>query len=241
MTSPASPPSSPALFCAACGTQLTPGAKFCHRCGAATAAAGSGTGRERTAWIIAGAMGLLALLAVAWRAGTVQPTVPDMGNAGNVGASGASPLAGRAPDISNLTPRERFDRLWERIIRAAEGGDSTTIIQFTPMALGAYAQLDTVDADARYHAAMIRLTIGDFASAEALADTILRQAPGHLFGFVIRGESADRQNQTPALNQSYRDFLAHYDAELRAGRPEYADHTPIIADFRTRAKATLGQ
>ena len=42
-----------------------------------------------------------------------------------------------------MTPRERFDRLFNRIMQAAERGDSAQVERFTPMALGAYHQLDT--------------------------------------------------------------------------------------------------
>jgi hypothetical protein len=168
-----------------------------------------------------------------------------MGNAGNIGAEGGAaavpPLAQRAPDISNMSPRERFDRLWDRVVRAAEAGDSVTVIQFAPMALGAYGMMEDADADARYHAATIHLVIGDFPAALALADTIQADAPGHLLGYIVRGEVADRRNDATALARSYQEFLRHDDAELRAGRVEYAEHKPILDDFRTRAKASLGQ
>ena len=207
----------------------------------ATAGVPGGNG-ERRAWIVAGVTVLVALLAILWRGGAFHPAAPpDMGNVGNVGAAPSTGLAGRAPDISSMSPRERFDRLFERVIRASESGDSVTVLQFAPMALGAYAQLDAVDADARYHAAMIDLAVGDFPGAVALADSIIAGAPGHLFGYLIRGEAADRQNNAAALTASYKDFLDHYDAEMRAGRAEYTEHRPALDDFRTRARASLGR
>ncbi len=230
--------------CAACQSPLSPGARFCHRCGAAAQPGSAAVGRERTAWIVAGAAVVVALLLMVWKIGGTRPAVPDMGNAGNTDAArgpGAASPAGRAPDISGMSPRERFDRLYDRVVKAAEAGDSQTVAQFAPMALGAYELLDTVNADARYHSAMIRLTVGDFPGALALADTIQAGAPGHLFADVVRGETADRQNDTALLSRSYRDFLDHYDRELRAGRIEYEEHRPILDDFRTRAKASLGR
>lgn len=182
------------------------------------------------------------MLAILWRGGAFHPAAPpDMANVGNVGAAPGGGPTGPAPDISSMSPRERFDRLFERVVRASEAGDSVTVVQFAPMALGAYAQLDAVDTDARYHAAMIDLAVRDFPGAEALADTILAGAPGHLFAYLIRGEAADRQNNAAALTRSYQDFLDHYDAEMRAGRVEYAEHRPALDDFRTRAKASLGR
>jgi hypothetical protein len=88
---------------------------------------------------------------------------------------------------------------------------------------------------------MIHLTLGDFPGALALADTIQAGAPGHLFADIVRGETADRKNDTALLSRSYRDFLDHYDRELKAGRAEYEEHRPVLDDFRTRAKASLGR
>jgi double zinc ribbon protein len=228
--------------CAACHASLSPGARFCHRCGAPTRASAPAPGRERAAWVIAGVAALIAIAAVAWRAGgAFRPTVPEMGNAGNAGEAGSPTLATRAPDISAMSPRERFDRLFDRIMRAAESGDSVTVVQFGPMAISAYGMLDSVNIDARYHAAMLHLAMGELPAAAALADSILTEAPGHLFGYVVRGEVAERRNRSAELTASYRDFLAHYDAEMKLGRVEYGEHRPVLDNFRTRARASLGQ
>jgi hypothetical protein len=156
----------------------------------------------------------------------------------NAGAAGTgAPRTGPAPDISNMTPRERFDRLFNRIMQAAERNDSSEVQRFTPMALGAYQQLDNRDIDARYHAAVLHLQVGDFAQASALADTILAQSPGHLFGYVVRGTVAQLQGNQPALTRAYRDFLAHYPAESRAKRVEYLEHQPVIDEFKNQAES----
>lgn len=231
-------PADPGL-CPACRTQLSPGARFCHHCGATLQARSAGNPRERLAWIIAGAAVLLVGVILLWRSGSFRPSAaPEMANAGNAGAGPG--ISGPAPDISKMSPGERFDRLFDRVVRAGENGDSLTVQQFSPMALGAYAMLDSVNSDLRFHAALIHLSVGDVAPALALADTILSATPGHLFGYVIRGEVAERQNDTGALSRSYRDFLAHYDAELKSGKPEYAEHKPILDDFRVRANASGG-
>jgi hypothetical protein len=134
-----------------------------------------------------------------------------------------------------MTPRERFDRLYNRIMQATEEGDSAQVLQFAPMALGAYAQLDTIDPDARYHAAVIRIQLGDAAGARALADTILAQSPGHLFGYMVRGAAAQVTNDTAARARAEQDFLAHYNAEMAAARVEYREHAPVIEEFKGEA------
>jgi hypothetical protein len=160
-----------------------------------------------------------------------------MANTG-AGGPGGGPggATGPAPDISAMTPRERFDRLFNRIMQAAERGDSVEVQRFTPMALGAYQQLESPDADARYHAAVIHLGVGDVAPALALADTILRESPGHLFGYVIRGTAARFQQNRAAQTRADRDFLAHYNTEMGSKRVEYLEHRPALEEFRSEAE-----
>jgi hypothetical protein len=145
-------------------------------------------------------------------------------------------LGGRAPDISGMTPRERFDRLFNRIMQAAERGDSLEVRRFIPMALGAYQQLDDRDLDARYHAAVLHLEVGDFAPAYALADTILEESPHHLFGYLIRGTAAGLQGDTAARARAERDFLTNYRAEMAANRVEYLEHKQVIEEFSKEAE-----
>ena len=166
---------------------------------------------------------------------------PDAPFASGVGADGES--GGTPPDISSMTPRERFDRLFNRIMRSAEQGDGAAVARFAPMALNAYEMLDPadVDADARYHSALIRLHTGDVEGAGALADTILKKQPGHLFGILIRGTIARFRKDQKGLDQSYTEFLTHYDAEMKAKRPEYAEHPRALDEFLKAARAARGQ
>jgi hypothetical protein len=153
----------------------------------------------------------------------------------------AAEPSGAPPDISNMSPRERFDRLYNRIMTAAQSGDEATVTRFTPMAFMAYAQLDTIDADARYHAALLRVHTGDVEAAGALADTILADTPGHLFGYIVRGTVARFRKDDKALDRAYSDFLKHYDAETKAGRPEYQEHQRSLDDFRQAARKAGGE
>ncbi|MGE0355044.1 MAG: zinc ribbon domain-containing protein [Gemmatimonadales bacterium] len=221
--------------CGACGAGLTPGARFCHRCGEP---AGGSVSRhdERVAWTIASVVGLALIGAIGWYLvrGTPAAAVPDMANPG--GGGGAPALSTQASDISQMTRREQFDRLYDRISQAAAAGDTAEVRLFTPMALGAYALLDTFDTDARFHAALLDYNIGDFGAALALADTIAAASPGHLFVPMIRAMVAEAQGNATALKQADSTFLADYAAERRTGRQEYADHGQAIEDFRKAAE-----
>ena len=245
---PACGASASGKFCSACGASLEPRscvrcraslgaqARFCHRCGHPVGAEVSGSGSERSAWIFAATMSALLVGVIIYNVVTEQPAprIPDMANVG-AAAGDTTARAGAAPDISQLTPRERFDRLFNRVMQAADQGDTAQVQRFSPMALGAYAQLDTVDVDARYHAAVIRLQTGDIAGAHALADTILEQSPDHLFGYLVRGTAATLADDPGARTQAEREFLRRYDREIAAGRPEYRDHAPVLEEFRREA------
>ncbi len=152
-------------------------------------------------WVLTGALGagVIALLLIFLTRGAPAPAAEVAASApfaGGAAAGGEAP-----PDISNMSPRERFDRLYNRIMTAAENGDEATVTNFTPMALSAYTMLDTVDADARYHVALIKLHTGDIDGATALGDTILATTPGHLFGYIVLGTVARFRKDDAALKQ----------------------------------------
>jgi hypothetical protein len=236
-------------ICAGCRADLSPQARFCHRCGRPVGAARSTSlpARERTAWIVAAGLCVVLLALIVFKViREARPVAaPDMANAGAQSATeevpgggpGGAP-GGTPPDISRMSPRERFDRLFNRVMQAAERGDTAQVVRFTPMALGAYGQLDSIDADARYHAAVLRMQVGDMTGALTLADTILARDPGHLFGYIIRGTVAGLQHDTTRRQQAERDFRTHFAAESAAGRLEYQEHQPVIDEFKQGAKAT---
>ena len=141
-----------------------------------------------------------------------------------------------APDISNMTPREQADRLFERIAQASEQGDTVRVAFFVPMALSAYSRLGQLDNDARYHFGFILLAAGNGAGALAQADSIALSAPKHLFSSILRQSVAD---DATALN-AYSEFLENYDREMAAGRPEYLEHDRLIKAFRTEAREAVG-
>jgi hypothetical protein len=239
----------PARFCPSCGAELSAQARFCHRCGAPAGAA-SGAIRtsnpERTAWLVASVVALALLGVIGWRMikGTSTAPPPSMANAGNVvPPSGANPdpggnlPTGQAPDISQLSPEERFLRLDYRVMTAAAQRDSATVVNFTPMALGAYAQLPAPTLDDRYHAAVLNAQVGRFDEALALADTMLGEVPNHLLARVVQGDVAELTGSSAALASARTAFLEAWDSEITRRREEYADHRDVLDDFRQRAGA----
>lgn len=219
--------------CGRCGTPLR--GRFCTECGAPGAA---GPPRGRIQWLVAGAAAVLALVLVA--VALPEARARAAGEARAVGALNPAGGAAVPPDIGAMTPRERFDRLYARALEAAQSGDEAAAAQFTPMALAAYQMLDSVDADARYHAALLHLHAGRAGPARLLADTILQDAPGHLFGYLVRATAARWERDDAALRAAYREFLAQEPAELARGRPEYDLHRTTLDETARRARETFG-
>jgi hypothetical protein len=222
--------------CASCRAPLSPEARFCAKCG--TPAGGGASARgDRKGWTVAFAVGgalLIGVLAmVVWGGSGATPAASP----GPAAPFASGEAAGTPPDLSAMTPRERFDRLYNRIMRASESGDQQTVTTFTPMALQAYEQLDSVDADARFHLATLKMHTQDAAGAAAIADTLLRENPDHLFGYVIRGNVARLNKDEKALAKAYAEFLARYDKEIAANRIEYTDHKRMLDDFHQSATA----
>lgn len=216
--------------CAGCGTP-SDGA-FCHECGSPLGHQAS-RGANRRAWLVAWILAAAAVAAVA--AGVIRgapaPVVPAM--AGAAGRPKAAPL----PDLGSMSPQERFAALFDRLMRAGAEWDSATVASLSPLAVEAYAQLDSVDADTRFHAGLIAIQIGNFPGAHALADTLEARDPGHLFGPILVGALARLEGDTAAYRQALLDFRSRADAELaRTDRPEYIEHQQLLAEVRQAAE-----
>lgn len=227
------------MICHACGAQLSHTAKFCHKCGAVVATAGATGWRAGFPWAIAGAV-LGALVTVIVMRTTNAPSVADQGSSG--GGGPVAPFAsaggggGRPPDISQMSPQERANRLFNRVMILAEAGKQDSVQFFMPMALGAYGQLPALDADARYHLGLLHLANGDIAAALAQADTIQRVTPSHLFIYILRAHAYQEQGNKAQEQQAYADFLRHEQAELALKRAEYEDHRESLTSFHSEAE-----
>ena len=236
-------------LCAGCGSQLTPGAKFCHRCGTAAGAApvrgesprGAGSALP---WAVAG-IALLALVAmIAGRNFAVRGGSALDGSANalpvpgldDVAAGGAPPPGMRAPDISNMSPQERADRLFDRVMRLAGEGKVDSIGIFAPMAIQAYQMIGTLDADQRYDMGRLAETMGDGVLAAAQADTILAQQPNHLLGLILAMRAAGLNEDEAARRRYEQRFVAAEPQESKRNLPEYQRHRAEIADAIAKAK-----
>ena len=232
-----------ARTCASCGSALGPGARFCHRCGtpvaggaarpAAPAAAPVAMTPGRLPWIAAATIILLTVALIVWRVTGESAPTPAGGGVGATSTAAATP--GAPPDISQMTPMERFIRLNDRIMMAASQGDTATVQTFLPMALSAYAQLPSVDTDARYHAALLHAEAREYITARAIADTILAADPANLIGLALLGTIGELTADAALRSEAQRRFLAAWEAEIGKPKQEYLDHREVLDAFRAGA------
>jgi hypothetical protein len=143
----------------------------------------------------------------------------------------ASQLSGPV-DLSQLSPREAADRLFNRVMQANEAGVRDTATLFGTMALQAYQMLDTLDDDARFHIGLIEMALGNPDGALAQADTIAQGTPTNLFASMLRADASRALGDTAASRAAEQTYLANFDAEMAAGRPGYEHHATWLSTYR---------
>ena len=211
-------------FCSACGVPLATTAKFCHRCGTSTATGsaqsprdGGESGGNILPWSVAG-IALLCLLAFivgqAWRRPAASPPA----------ATSGAP----AVDISRMSPEERADRLFQRVMQYVSQGQTDSVRFFAPMAIQSALALVTLDAHGRYDLGLLAMVSDDAPMARAQADTILKAEPAHLLGLILGMRLAGLRGDSLARRDYANRFLAALGSERARALPEYTDHAPDI-------------
>jgi zinc-ribbon domain len=201
------------MNCQSCGTSLSAGARFCHKCGATTSAppapSNAANWQVGLPWGIAG-VAFGALITVLVMRGSGGPAVGST-------PPGDAPFAGggmvAAPDISQMSPEEQAQRLFDRVMRLQEQGKLDSVQFFLPMALGAYQRLPAMSLNSHFDLGLLELAQGNPAGALAEADTIRQQVPNHLFPFMLRARAAQASNDARALRDAF-----HREATSAGGR-----------------------
>jgi len=250
-----------ALFgvtCSVCQTPLTPGAKFCHSCGAAagaspqrvqpqpavggpaTTATSAVQGRSIVPWVAA----FVAMLAVVIAVAVQQRGAAPAATSANIPLDGSSaaPFAGgatgamRAPDISSMSPRERADRLYDRVMRLASEGKTDSASFFANMAAQAYELLGPLDNDLRYDYGRMAEMSGNLDLARQQSEAILASNPDHLLGIILGARVAQLQKNEPRRRQLLNKLLAVERVELAKAVEEYERHKGDIEAALAEAK-----
>jgi hypothetical protein len=147
--------------------------------------------------------------------GSAAPIAPFAGGSGG---------AVRAPDISALSPRERADRLYDRVMRLASENKTDSATFFASMAVGAYEALAPLDLDLRYDYGRMAEMSGNLALAQSQADSILREAPDHLLGLILAARVAQLKGDTAGQRRYLARMLGAQSTELAKQLEEYERH-----------------
>lgn len=240
-------------FCNQCGAELEGGAKFCNQCGEKVAgggraaaggrrdAAAAVVGGQNLPWWIAGAAMFVVIVVL----GVRMVTPAGTGQAPAAQPQPAAPFAGQAeggtpPDLSQMTPREAADRLFDRVMRYVSANDSAQAQAFLPMALSAYERAQPLDHDGLFHLSLLNRVAGNLDAALANAEQVLADDPNHILALSAAAEAAVEMGRTDDAREYYRHLLEMIDPELERGLPEYVAHQAIMASVRSDAEAFLG-
>ena len=226
----------PPRTCVNCGAPLSAGAQFCHACGAPQRRAASR--QPPLPWLVVG--GLIVVIVVAIVSYSVGRSAGRTAVAG--GATSAEAGMGAAPDISNMSPSEQAERLFELVMTAHEQGNVQRMNQFLPMALQAYEMLGTLNADQHYHVGLMDAISGNVQGALAQVDTIRTTEPDHLLATMLRYSVAQLQGDSAAAQAALRKFNQDYTGEMAKNLPEYGPdlHGRSIESFHTQAQSASG-
>lgn len=237
--------------CTECGAAAEPGARFCTTCGTPMAGAGGVPAQSAPArqgaqsagapaasestmgWWIAGVM-LIALMGV-----VAYPILRQDEVALQPQAQGGGFGDARAVDLSNMTPRQAADQLFDRVMQTAANGDSASVTFFVPMAIQAYQNAEPLDADGIFHMSTLQRTGGMFAEAVATADRGLETVPDHLLILYAKGEAQMELADPTAAAETFQHLLDVWSTERNSGNLDYQAHSNMLPDIQLRAQEVV--
>ena len=204
----------------------------------------SAAGANRVPWIVTG-VALIAVIALvlfqASRAATdAAPT--DGAAGGRVPMSGAAPFAGGTmpsnTDLASMSPEEKADRLFNRVMRDASEGKMDSVAMFAPMAIQSLEMLAPLNAHQHYDLGLVASVSGDLARARREADAILKKNPNDLLGLTLAIRVAEGSQNSAARGDFEKRLIAAEPVERKTARTEYQDHgadiDAALKDARSR-------
>jgi tetratricopeptide (TPR) repeat protein len=195
-------------------------------------------GGQNLAWWIAGAA-MFALIVVVG-VNMVRPGPPAAPTTSGMNAPAAGAAGGGAlPDISQMSPIEAADRLFNRVMTSVSQGDSAAAQQFMPMAIAAYDRARPLSLDGLFHLSMLNRTAGNLEAALDNALEIVAADPNHLLGLAAAAEAAIELGELDEAEIHYRKLAEIYDTEVQRPLEEYQMHSTIVTVLKQDAETFL--
>ena len=139
-----------------------------------------------------------------------------------------------------MSPQERADRLFDRVMLLNSQGKNDSVLFFAPMAISAYEMLSPMTSDQRYDMGRIAEVAGALPLAKAQADTILKANPNHLLGLILAARIASLSGDSAARRRYETKILAVEKTEGARKLPEYEKHQDDITSAITTARRSSG-
>lgn len=137
--------------------------------------------------------------------------------------------------------RENADRLFNRIMLAAERGDQAQVEQFMPMAVQAYEMVEELDDDGLYHLAILHQTAGEYERVRSTAGQILDRSPSHILALGVAAAAAEAAGDAGTARGLWERLLDAYPEEIGKPLPEYMDHQAMLEEYRAMARDATGR
>jgi len=229
--------------CASCGTEVPPGSRFCTSCGEPVAGAPADgarwSGGSRAGWLFAAAATVVVLLVLFLPRETDRVRAPSSGGSGAPFAAPGGTGSGMGGLSSDM--RTNADRLFNRIMMAAEQGNQAEVEQFMPMAIQAYGMVEDLDDDGLYHLATLQVTAGEYDEARSTAGRILDRAPNHILALGVSATAAREAGDAGEAETLWGRLLDAYPEEAGLPLPEYVDHQAMLTEYRREAREATGR
>lgn len=237
--------------CPSCGASAPPGTRFCTSCGSSLTAPAQAANQSTSGgdgplgWWVAGLVMTALIIFVIFsvlepdRGLQEQGANPGAAAGGAAGAGGGD--LGPAPnvDLTSMTPRQAADRLFDRVMRAGEAGDTAQVVNFLPMAISAYERARPLDSDGLFHLSVLQRTANQFEAALRTASTGLEEAPDHLLLLSAAAEAARQLGDTATAQQHYAHLLDVWEDERNSGLEDYQVHSALLPQIRNDAEEFL--
>jgi hypothetical protein len=203
-------------------------------------AAAAATGGGNAPWWIAGVAMFGLILVVGWSMVRPQQQAAPAGAPSATGGGAVDPNGPGTTDISQMSPREAADRLFDRVMRTVAAGDTAAALGFQPMAVQSFEVAEPLDLDGMFHLALLQ-QLNDPAAALATARRMLESEPDHILGLGMAGEVSATMGDQAAAQEYFQHLLRVYDVQSVRNLVEYDAHRNLMTQYNVTAEAAVGR